>query len=163
MAAGAGKAFMTLGERIRLCKEYTTLWSDFFGMFAEELEHKKVLPNDERAFAQIVSLLALKHYKFTEMMGNKLPEPEAIREVLCEAVSLQHLKGLSEAQFSKLQVDWHTQFIAMNKCLGKLIAELPLEQRPDRQAQRPSAVPQRTTSNRSTAAPRHQEGGIKNP
>ncbi|MBN1901046.1 hypothetical protein JW926_06945 [Candidatus Sumerlaeota bacterium] len=125
----AGKTFMNLAEKIQLCKDYTTLWSDFFKMFADGLEQKKIEPNEEKTFNQIVSLLAFKHYKFAEMMEKKLPDPDGILEVLCEAVSLQQLKELSEAQFSKLQVDWHTEFIAMNKCMGKLIIDLPVDKR----------------------------------
>lgn len=120
---------MTTAEKIKLCQEYTLLWSDFFKLFSEGLEQKKILNNEEKIFNQIVSLLAYKHYKLSEMMGDKLSNPDGILEVLCESASLQHLKELSEAQFSKLQVDWHTMFIALNKCLGKLISELtPLQQ-----------------------------------
>jgi len=128
----SGKPFITLQERIDLCKGYTRLWSDFFKTFSEGLEHKKILHSEEVIFTQMVCLLAFKHYRFTEMMDKYLPDPDGILEVLCEAAGLQHLKELSEAQFSKFQVDWHTQFIAMNKCLGKLIIELPVEKRPER-------------------------------
>jgi len=131
---GSGKPYMTLQERIDLCKDYTRLWADFFKTFSEGLEHKKILHNEEVIFGQMVSLLAFKHYKITEMMEKHLPDPDGILEVLCEAASLQHLKELSEAQFSKFQVNWHTQFIAMNKCLGKLIIELPTEKRTERRS-----------------------------
>jgi len=124
-----GKPFMTIRQKIELCKEYTRLWADFFKLFAEGLEHKKILANEEKIFDQMVSLLALKHYKFTEMMGNNLSSSDEILEVLSECSSLQHLKELTEAAFSKLQVDWHTIFIAMNKCLGKLITFLPPDER----------------------------------
>lgn len=123
------KTFISLMDKIQLCKDYTTLWSDFFKIFADGLEQKKIVPNEEKTFNQIVSLLAFKHYKFTEMMENNLPDPDGILEVLCDAVSLHHLKELSEAQFSMLQVNWHTEFIAMNKCLGKLIIGLPVDKR----------------------------------
>lgn len=123
-----GKPFMTTAQKIALCQEYTVIWSDFFKLFSEGLEHKKVLANEEKVFAQMVSLLAYRHYKLSEMMGEKLSNPDGILEVLCESASLQHLKELSEAQFSKLQVDWHTMFIALNKCLGKLISDLTPEQ-----------------------------------
>jgi len=120
-----GKPFMTVIQKIELCKEYTRLWADFFKLFAEGLEHKKILANEEKIFDQMVSLLSLNHYKFTEMMGDHLSNPDSIIEVLSECASLQHLKELTEAAFSKLQVDWHTIFIAMNKCIGKFIAVLP--------------------------------------
>ncbi len=120
--------FLTLENRTQVCREYTKLWADFFKMFADDLEHRKIHENDEAAFQQMLSLLALNHFKFTELMGDKLKDPDGILEVLCEAVSLSHLKTQSEAQFSKLQVDWHTLFLDMNKCLGKLQSELHMRQ-----------------------------------
>ena len=120
--------FLTLENRTQVCREYTKLWADFFKMFADDLVHRKIHENDEAAFQQILSLLALNHFKFAELMGDKLKDPEGILEVLCEAVSLSHLKMQSEAQFSKLQVDWHTLFLDMNKCLGKLQSELHMRQ-----------------------------------
>lgn len=124
-----GKPFMSIEEKIQICKEYTQQWSDFFKMFAEGLENRKIFPNEEVIFDQIVTLLAFKHYEFSEMMGEFLPDPEGIMEVLCNAPSMQALKEMSDAQFSKLQVEWHSEFIAMNKCLGKLLAQLPVEKR----------------------------------
>jgi len=129
---------MNLEERIRLCKDYTRLWSDFFKTFSEGLHNKKILPNEEIAYNQMVALLSFKHFKFAEMMGSYLPDPDGILEVLCDSVSLQHLKTLSEAQFSKLQVNWHTEFIAMNKCLGKLLAELPTDKRTEHELKKSS-------------------------
>jgi len=113
--------------RIRVVKEYTRLWSDFFRAF-EGVREKKIYENDEQSFFQMVSLLALNQYRFEMMAGEFMKEPEKVLEVLCEAVSLTYLKNLSEAQFSKLEVDWHSLFIAMNKCLGKLIGLLPPEE-----------------------------------
>lgn len=113
--------------RIRVVREYTRLWSDLFRAF-EGVKEKKIHENDEQSFFQIVSLLALNQYKFEMMAGEFMKEPKKILDVLSETVSLNYLKNLSEAQFSKLEVDWHSLFIAMNKCLGKLIGLLPPEE-----------------------------------
>jgi hypothetical protein len=108
-------------------KEYCRLWSDFFRAFSEGLQDRKIYESDEQSFLQIVSLLAANHYRFEEMAGEYFNDPDKILEVLSEAVSLSYLKTLSDAQFSKLEVDWHSIFIHMNKCLGKLISLLPPE------------------------------------
>jgi len=149
----AGKPFMSLEGRIQLCKEYTTLWSDFFKTFADGLEHKKILINEEKTFMQMVTLLAFKHYQFTEMMDKHLPNPDGILEVLCDAVSLQHFKELSEAQFSKLQVDWHTQFIAMNKCLGKLFINMPADKKSENRTKQKATQEQAKASKRTASKP----------
>ncbi len=113
--------------RIRVVKEYCRLWSDFFRTFADGLQDRKIYERDEQSFFQIVSLLALNHYRFEVSADNYFKDPDKILDVLSEAVNLSYLKTLSEAQFSKLEVDWHSLFIAMNKCLGKLIGLLPPE------------------------------------
>jgi hypothetical protein len=110
------------------------MWADYFKFFAESLEDKKITDRDEAQFEKVVSILALNHFKFTELMGDKLKDPEGILEVLTETVSLAQLKAMSEAQFSKLQVEWHTLFIEMNKCLGKLKTELPVNKKAPTQA-----------------------------
>jgi hypothetical protein len=125
----AKNPLLTIENRIKVCRQYTTLWADFFKFFAENLEDKKITDKDEAQFEKIVSILALNHFKFTELMGDRLKDPEGILEVLTETVSLAQLKATSEAQFSKLQVEWHTLFIEMNKCLGKLKSELPINKK----------------------------------
>ena len=114
--------------RIRVVKEYSRLWSDFFRTFADGLEERKIYESDEQSFFQIVSLLAMNHYRFQQMAGDFFPESDKILDVLSEAVNLSYLKALSEAQFSKFEVDWHSLFIRMNKCLGKLLNLLPPEE-----------------------------------
>jgi hypothetical protein len=125
----AHNPILTIENRISVCRDYTKLWAEFFKFFAEGLHDKKVTEKDEAGFDKIVSLVALNHFKFVELMGDRFKDPEGILEVLTNSVSLSHLKSMSEAQFSKLQVDWHTLFIEMNKCLGKLNAELPIDKK----------------------------------
>ena len=71
---------MSTEDKIDICKKYTQQWSDFFKMFSEGLENRKIHPNEEIIFDQIVTLLAFKHYTFSEMMGEFLPDPEGILE-----------------------------------------------------------------------------------
>ena len=120
--------FFSPPYRIRVVKEYTRLWSDFFRAFSEGLQERKIYESDEQSFLQIVSLLAANHFRFEMMAGETFNDAEKVLDVLSEAVSLSYLKTLSEAQFSKLEVDWHSLFIRMNKSLGKLISLLPPEE-----------------------------------
>jgi hypothetical protein len=120
--------FNSAEYRIRVVRDYCRLWSDFFRAFAEGLHDRKIYEGDEQSFFQIVSLLAMNHYRFEMMAGEYFKDPDKIiKEVLGEAVNLSSLKNLSEAQFSKLEVDWHSVFIGMNKCVGKLLGTLPPE------------------------------------
>lgn len=137
--AGSAEA-QRLEERIKFVQEYIKLWRQFFEMFADGFEGRKILRRDEEEFARIVNSLAHHHYRFSAMVYQEMGSADDVLKVLCETVSLSHLKGLSEAQLSKIQVDWHTIFIQMNKALGRLIARRPLpeEQRRGKAARRRS-------------------------
>jgi hypothetical protein len=115
----------SLENCILACREYTQLWQEFFTFFSDDLSDKVFLEEDERRFQELVQLLAEKHFRFTQMVGNRFSGANDVLKILSEAVSLSYLKTLPEASFTKLQVDWHTLFLNMNKCLGKLLTEIP--------------------------------------
>ena len=119
------KQLTSIENRLAICREYTRIWQEYFKFFSDSLEDKKIYEKDEQAFFQIVNVLALNHFRFVEMAGEYFKDGDAILGVLCDTISLQAMKGMSEAQYSKLQIDWHTLFILMNKTIGKLIAKLP--------------------------------------
>lgn len=108
-----------------ICREYTRLWQEFFKYFSDGFEGKKIYDKDEQAFFQLMNVLALNHFRFVEMAGDYFKGGDEALRVLTETPSLQAIAAMSEAQFSKLQIDWHTLFIAMNKTLGKLNTLLP--------------------------------------
>jgi hypothetical protein len=121
-----------LEQRIAFVQEYIKLWRQFFEMFAEGFEGRKILKRDEEEFARVLNSLAHHHYRFTTMAHPEMSNTDGILKVLCEVTSLSHLKGISEAQVSKIQIDWHSIFIDMNKALGRLLAQRPLT--PEEQA-----------------------------
>ncbi len=122
------KQLTTIENRLGICREYTRLWQEYFKFFADGFEDKKLYEKDEQAFFQLINVLALNHYRFVEMAGQYLKSGDDILKVLTETVSLNGIKGMSEAQFSKLLVDWHTIYILMNKAIGKLMTQLPVEE-----------------------------------
>jgi hypothetical protein len=121
----AQRAVEELQARINVLRDYTKLWQDYFQYFADREEGKKVTANEEAAFQQTVNVLALNHFRFVEMAGQHLKEGDAILKVLTETVSVAQIYQVSDAQLSKLQIDWHTTFIAMNKAIGKWMMQLP--------------------------------------
>ena len=119
------KQLTSLDNRIAICREYTRLWQEYFKFFSDGFEDKRIYEKDEQAFFQIINVLALNHFRFSEMAGALFKDSDAILKVLTDTPSLQFIKQMSEAQFSKLLIDWHTLFISMNKTLGKLNMQLP--------------------------------------
>lgn len=118
------KQLLSMPNRIMVIQDYAGLWQQFFSFFAEPLEGREFTPEEEEEFSKVVSLLALNHYKFQELTKAHFPDAGKVMDVLCEAVSLEHLREVPPASLSKFQVDWHTLFIGMNKALGKMLKEM---------------------------------------
>ena len=115
-----------LEKRIAFVQEYIKLWRQFFEMFCDGFEGRKILKRDEEEFSRIVNSLAHHHYRFSANAGSFMSGADSILKVLCGSISLSHLKTLSDAQLQKAQIDWHELFIQMNKALGRLMAHRPL-------------------------------------
>lgn len=113
----------SLENRLAVCQQYTQLWHDYFRFFSEELRDRTVTDQDEQTFFQTIYVLASNQYRFVELAGQYFKDGDGILKVLCNTVSLQYIKQMSDAQYSQLLIDWHTIFIMMNKALGKLKAE----------------------------------------
>jgi len=119
------KQLTALENRIAVVNEYKNLWQEYFRFFADGFDDRKITEKDEQGFFHITNVLATNHYRFTEMAGEFFKDGGMILEIMTDAVSLSTLKQMSEAQFSKLCIDWHTVFINMNKAIGKLILLKP--------------------------------------
>lgn len=126
--ASAEKEILSIENRIAVVREYALLWQKYFAFFSEDLSEKTFTQEQEQEFQQIVSLLALNQYKLQVLAGNHMKDSKKVLNVLEETVSLDFIKHMQAASFSKLQVEWHTLFLAMNKALGRLLAEVPPKQ-----------------------------------
>jgi hypothetical protein len=124
----SGGRFKSPRYLIEFCMMYLRLWADFFRLCGEDLKERKLQIEEEEVFFQVVTILALNHFKFKELLNEYFKNPDAILEVLKESVSLSHLKAASDAQISQLLSNWHALFIEMIKCLSRLIALLPPEE-----------------------------------
>ncbi len=116
--------------KIIACREYIQLWQEYFHFFSEELAEKAFSEDDERRFGELINSLSAKHYRFTQLSAPHFKGGPDILKILCETVSLSYLKTLPEAAFNKLQVDWHTSYLNMNKGLGKILALIPPDKMP---------------------------------
>ncbi|MCL5271146.1 MAG: hypothetical protein M1457_11515 [bacterium] len=114
-----------LESRIAICREYIALWMNFFRMLSEDIGNRDYTANEEKAFFQVMTILARKHFLFVEMMGDTFERGNDILSVLVLAVGLSHARLLPENTRSKLELDWHSLFLDMNKALGRLLRMLP--------------------------------------
>ncbi|MCC6546765.1 hypothetical protein IT570_06305 [Candidatus Sumerlaeota bacterium] len=120
--------FTRIENRITVCREYTELWQNYFSFFSEDMEDKLITPQMEEEFQNIINVLALNHYKFSELCGEFMKNDAAILEILSQTDSLQTIKEMPEATRGKLMIEWHTTFIDMNKALGKILAQMTAKQ-----------------------------------
>ncbi|CAN5259516.1 hypothetical protein BH09SUM1_BH09SUM1_25010 [soil metagenome] len=115
---------LRIENRIMVCREYAELWQAYFEMFGADLENRQITEQMERDFDNIMGILALNHYKFSELCGEFLKDAPEVMKIMAQTPSLQVVKDTPEATLSKLQIGWHTLFIDMNKALGRMIAKL---------------------------------------
>ncbi len=120
------KQLTALDKRIATCREYTRLWQEYFRYFADGFpDERQISDEEERNFFMMMNVLAQNHYRFCELSAPHFKEADGLLKVLTDTPSLNVLKLMSEAIFSKLLIDWHTLFISMNKAIGKLNSQLP--------------------------------------
>lgn len=120
------KQLTSIENRIATCREYTRLWQEYFRFFADGFpEERKISEEEERQFFMMMNVLAQNHYRFVELSTPFFKDADSLLKVLTDTPSLNVLKVMSDAQFSKLLIDWHSLFISMNKAIGKLNQQLP--------------------------------------
>jgi len=115
---------LSIVNRVTVLRDYAALWQRYFTFFQDDLEEKNFTPDEEQEFANIVSLLSLNHFKFQELTKAYFKDAGKVIDVLKETASLEMMKKMPGASFSKIQVEWHTLFIGMNKALGKMLSEM---------------------------------------
>lgn len=138
----AHKELTRIENRIAVLREYAHLWQQFFGFFADDLSEKSFTAEEEEEFGQIVSLLALNQYKLQELSAGYYKGADKVVSILSDCVSLEYLKKMPTASFGKLQIEWHTQFLAMHKALGKMLADLPPKRLAELEAAQAAAAQQ---------------------
>lgn len=117
--------FLKIEYKLKVCEEFKNLWASFFNCFEDDIRRRSITQNDEIAFEQIYTLISLNYWKFAEIMDGDFESPDRIVKLLNETVSLRSLKEVSDAQFSKIELEWHTIFIDINKTFGKLMVKRP--------------------------------------
>jgi hypothetical protein len=114
-----------LENRIRVCCEYIELWKQFFAQISQINEESEIAPADEKKFFQVMTALARKQFLFVESMGPAFDGDKDVIKILSAAVSLSAIKMMNDNTRDKFHLDWHNQFLTMNKALGRLLRMMP--------------------------------------
>lgn len=112
-------------NRISVCRQFIKLWAQLFRFFADHDPQRKVTPEEEKNFFQVITALARKHFLFTELAGDTFHSPDKILDLLVESTSLQKIVSMDEVAISKLELEWHSLFLEMNVALGRLLRAMP--------------------------------------
>jgi hypothetical protein len=116
-------------KRIEICKQHADLWEEFFQFFGTgNFQERKILDQDESRFDKVMTELAKSHFRFCFFMGEKFGDGERVLDVLERAEGLRAIQAMPDANFGKLEIDWHTVFISMHRAVGRLMLELPPEE-----------------------------------
>lgn len=116
-------------KRIEVCQEYAHLWSELFKTFGTGGFHeRKILDQDEVRFRKLVTELAKQHFRFGFYMAERFSDGDKILDILERLQDLRTVQEMSDANFNKLEVDWHTIFINMHRAVGRLMREMPPEE-----------------------------------
>lgn len=122
------KQITSIDNRIVVVREYARLWQQFGQFFIDGFDKDRVItPEEEQGFFQLLNIIAINHYRFTELASPYFKDGDDILNVLSVTVSLDTLRQMSEAQFSQTCTDWHRILIMMNKAIGKLLPLLPIK------------------------------------
>lgn len=115
-------------NRLAVVREYARLWQQFGQFFIDGFpKEREITEEQEQAFFQLLNIIAINHFRFTELSSPYFKEGADIMSILGLTVNLDTIRQMSEAQFIQLCTDWHRVLIMMNKTIGKL---LPLLHQP---------------------------------
>ncbi len=114
------KEFTAPQYRLSVVTDYTVLWRNYFHYFQEKEVDRKFTAEEEKEFEDLMTNLAVNQFRFHEAVVPFMKDPREVFKIMQTTPSLKVLHSMSDATFSKTQIDWHTLFIEMNKAIGKL-------------------------------------------
>ncbi|GEM_PF-1216019 len=108
----------TLERYIILVREFIRLWEEL-GEFLHLKVEEKVPEEKEKRFMELKSEIARKSQVLSENLEGGFPVEAQIVDIISQSPSLAQIHSTT-LQIKKLQNDWHTTLVALNKILGSL-------------------------------------------
>ncbi len=107
-------------------QQLLNLWLQTKGFLAKAFTDTPVSPEEEKAFLETKSAVS----QYTRLVSQKLPAEvkiggERMQELLRQAISIGHLRGLPKADKQTLISNWHASFVNLARAVGclQLISE----------------------------------------
>ncbi len=106
---------------LRESQQLLNLWLQTKGFLAKAFTESPVAHEEEKAFLETKSAVS----QYTRTVSQKLPPDvkiggEKMQELLRQAISIAHLRGLPKADKQTLIANWHAAFVQLARAVGCL-------------------------------------------
>jgi len=106
---------------LRESQQLLQLWLQTKGYLAKAFIDSPVTPEEEKGFLETKSAVS----QYTRTVSQKLPPDvkiggEKMQDLLRQAISISHLRGLPKADKQNLIANWHAAFIQLARAVGCL-------------------------------------------
>ena len=110
-----------LEQSISFIRDFINLWQDF-GNFLNLPPEREIASGDEEKFMSMKSAIAQRCQALQEMLEGGFPMEGKIVDILSQSPGLAQIIS-QPMHIKKLQNDWHSTYIGLNKVLGSLEAK----------------------------------------
>ena len=98
------------------------LWVKFHDMYKSALNRDTITPEEENAFLETKSLIARKYQALKDYLEISASYDDKTFDVISQLLSLKSVAAISDLSLHKIENDWHSSYIVLNKLLGELEA-----------------------------------------
>lgn len=117
----SSKVEMANEQALQESQQLLQLWLQTKGFLARAFTETPVSQEEERAFLETKSAVS----QYTRTVSQKLPSDvkiggEKMQDLLRQAISISHLRGLPKADKQTIISNWHAAFISLARAVGCL-------------------------------------------
>jgi len=109
-----------LESKIKHLKDFMQLWIKFHDMYKNAINRETITPEDEDAFLETKSLIARKYQALKDYLDIDSSYEDRTFDVISQILSLKSVAAISDLSLHKIENDWHSSYIVLNKLLGEL-------------------------------------------
>ena len=109
-----------LESKIKHLKDFMQLWIKFHDMYKSAINRETITPEEESAFLETKSLIARKYQALKDYLDMNSSYDDRTFDVISQILSLKSVAATSDLSLHKIENDWHSSYIVLNKLMGEL-------------------------------------------
>lgn len=106
--------------KVKRLKEFMQLWIKFHDLYKDALSRETITPEEEKNFLETKSLIARKYQALKDLLGIGSSYEYKSFDVISQVLSLKSVAAISDLSMHKIENDWHSSYIMLNRMLGEL-------------------------------------------